>query len=116
MRMVMPVGVFMTVAVPVLLAVQVHVNLHPLNAVTFLWLTLERKLVINGELCQFCLEIIGADPKINQGSQIHVAADSGKTIVIQYLHNAPARNVRLKKEGQTVAARAQYRYFARNRE
>ena len=108
--------VVMHVAVPVLLTVQVHMNLHPLNPAAFFWLTLERKLVIYGELCQFCLQVIGADPKINQGSQIHVAADSGKTIVIQYLHNAPARNVHLKKEGQTAAARAQYRYFARNRE
>ena len=110
--MTVPVGVFM----PLLLTVQVHMNLHPLNAVTFFWLTQERELVINVELCQFCLEIIGADPKINQGGQIHVAADSGKTIVIQYLHKAPARGVRLKKRGADCAARAQYRYFARNRE
>ena len=112
--------VFMTVRVgvfmPLLLTVQVHMNLHPLNAVTFFWLTLERKLIINGELGQFGLQVIGADPKINQGGQIHIAADSGKTIVIQYLHKAPARGVHLKKQGQTAAARAQYRYFARNRE
>ena len=108
--------VVMHVAVPVLLTVQVHMNLHPLNPAAFFWLTLERKLVIYGELCQFCLQVIGADPKINRGGQIHIAADSGKTIVIQYLHKAPARNVHLKKEGQTAAARAQYRYFARNRE
>ena len=93
--------VFMTVRVgvfmPLLLTVQVHMNLHPLNAVTFFWLTLERKLIINGELGQFGLQVIGADPKINQGGQIHIAADSGKAIVIQYLHKAPARGVHLEK-------------------
>lgn len=35
MRMLMPVRVFMAVAVPVLLTVQAHMNLHPLNAVAF---------------------------------------------------------------------------------
>jgi len=95
--MLVPVGVFMPMCVPELLAVQTHMNLHPLNPVAFFWLTLERKLVINGELCQFGLEVIGADPKINQGGQIHIAADSGKTIIIQYLHKAPARGMHLEK-------------------
>ena len=87
----------MTVAVLVLLAVQAHMNLHPQDAIAYFWLTLKLKLVINGELGQFGLEVIGADPKINQGGQIHIAADSGKAIVIQYLHKAPARGVHLEK-------------------
>lgn len=94
-------SVFMLMAVsmfmPVLLAVQVHMNLHPLDAIAFFWLALERKFVTNGEFCQFGPQVVGADPKINQGGQIHVAADSGKTIVIQYLHKAPAKGVHLGK-------------------
>ena len=100
-RMPVLMPVFMTVPVsmfmPVLLAVQVHMNLHPLNAVALFWLALERKFVTNGEFCQFGPQVVGANPKINQGGQIHVAADSGKTIVIQYLHKAPAKGVHLGK-------------------
>ena len=70
-----------------------HMHLHTLNAAALLWLTLQTKLVLKAQLGKLCLKILWADAKIDHGGKIHVAADSGKAVVIKNLHKTPVKKV-----------------------
>lgn len=94
MPVLMPhVGINGKICVTALFGAQAHMNLHTLNTAAFFRQTMELKLVVDGKLGKLGAQIFGADPKINEGSQVHISADSGKTVVVQYLHKSPAREL-----------------------
>ena len=66
-----------------------HMHLHTLNTAAFLGLTFQTKFVLKPKPGELGLQIIRADAKINHGGKVHVAADSGKTVVVENLHITP---------------------------
>ena len=68
-----------------------HMYLHALYAAALLGLALKAKLVLKAQLGKLGFEVIGADPKINHGGKIHVAADSRKAVVVKNLHKTPVK-------------------------
>lgn len=73
----------------ILAAAKPHMHLHALNAVSLLGLALQTKFVLQPQLGKLCLQVVCADPKINHGGKVHVAADSGKTVVVENFHITP---------------------------
>ena len=77
------------IAVHTVAAAKPHMHLHALNAVSLLGLALQTKFVFQPKLGKLCLQVVCADPKINHGGKVHVAADSGKTVVVENFHITP---------------------------
>ena len=73
----------------ILAAAKPHMHLHALNAVSLLGLALQTKFVFQPKLGKLCLQVVCADLKINHGGKVHVAADSGKTVVVENFHITP---------------------------
>ena len=79
----------MAVIVIIFPVFQQHMHLHALDAAPFLGQAFKGKLILKAKLGQLIPEVVGADSKINHGRQIHVAADSGKAVVVKNFHKTP---------------------------
>ena len=91
----------------ILAAAKPHMHLHALNAVALLGLALQTIFVFEPKLGKLCLQVVWAHTKINHGGKVHVAADSGKAVVIKNLHKTPVKKVQAESCDSSLADHGQ---------
>ena len=105
----------------ILAAAKPHMHLHALNAVALLGLALQTIFVFEPKLGKLCLQVVWAHTKINHGGEVHVAADSGKAVVVENLHITPVKKVQPGRDpitsstGCPILAERHYRSFAQHK-
>ena len=90
--MVMMMIIFMFAMLAVV-AAKPHMHLYTLNATALPGLAIKKKLILKTELCELGFQVVWADPKVDHGGKVHVAADSGKAVVIKNLHKTPVNKM-----------------------
>ena len=79
-------GVIMRVLMGVPLALKADINARTMDTIAGLPGNLQCKLIVNAEFGEFAAQILRINSKIDHGGQVHVAADPGKTVIVEDIH------------------------------
>jgi hypothetical protein len=93
----------MPVTGPVHRTGQAHVDARSVDAVAGFPGHNQLELVPKAELVQLAPEIVGVHAEIDHGREVHVAAESGETVIIQYFHGYPIILCGVSTEGQEIS-------------
>ena len=71
-----------------LAVLQHHVHLRAVDAASGTLADAQLELMIQAEPSEFGPQVLGLDPQVDHGGQVHVAAYSGEAVIVEYFHGS----------------------------